>query len=198
MRLAIGTVAAFLLLTTSAFADYSYTYTGRSFNQSGGPGLPAVTRITVIFVSATPLSPNTSYSLTNFSNWSISNGVNTCGSAKACGLNGQSGFSTNSAGQITNWNFEFYVYTPGGVLLGTCPCGINGGFLAGPFIDVTAEEYMVSDNWTAGSTMMGSWSVTQSSASATSPTDGPIPLWALGALGAGLMGIASRRLKNPA
>jgi alpha-tubulin suppressor-like RCC1 family protein len=29
-------------------------------------------------------------------------------------------------------------------------------------------------------------------------TDGPLPLWALGALGAGLMGIASRRLKKPA
>jgi len=31
-----------------------------------------------------------------------------------------------------------------------------------------------------------------------SATDGPIPLWTLGALGAGLLGIASRRLKRPA
>ncbi len=34
---------------------------------------------------------------------------------------------------------------------------------------------------------------------ATAPsTDGPLPLWAMGALGAGLVGIASRRLKRPA
>ena len=35
-------------------------------------------------------------------------------------------------------------------------------------------------------------------ASVPASTDGPLPPWALGALGAGLVGIASRRLKRPA
>ena len=37
-----------------------------------------------------------------------------------------------------------------------------------------------------------------SSGSSSNSTDGPLPLWALGALGAGLVGIASRRLKKGA
>jgi hypothetical protein len=38
------------------------------------------------------------------------------------------------------------------------------------------------------------WTLTE--APQDTPTDGPIPLWALGALGASLMGAASRRLKQ--
>jgi hypothetical protein len=34
------------------------------------------------------------------------------------------------------------------------------------------------------------------SAAGHNTTDGPIPLWALGALGAGLVGIATRRFKK--
>jgi hypothetical protein len=44
-----------------------------------------------------------------------------------------------------------------------------------------------------------SWVVLQTQGSSASPasSDGPLPLWAIGALGAGLVGIASRRLKKP-
>jgi MYXO-CTERM domain-containing protein len=37
----------------------------------------------------------------------------------------------------------------------------------------------------------------QANVSAADSTDGPMPLWALGALGVGLLGVASRRLKRP-
>ena len=40
--------------------------------------------------------------------------------------------------------------------------------------------------------------LTPAGASESNSTDGPVPLWALGALGGGLLGIASRRLKRAA
>lgn len=50
------------------------------------------------------------------------------------------------------------------------------------------------DSMTAGATFVSQSGTNYSTPSQTS--DGPLPLWALGALGAGLVGIASRRMKK--
>jgi hypothetical protein len=40
------------------------------------------------------------------------------------------------------------------------------------------------------------WAIVSAAQPSDSTSDGPIPLWAIGALGAGLIGVASRRLKK--
>jgi hypothetical protein len=52
------------------------------------------------------------------------------------------------------------------------------------------------DSMTPGAVLVSQSGTDYSSAATTGDTDGPMPLWALGALGAGLLGIASRKLKK--
>ncbi len=67
---------------------------------------------------------------------------------------------------------------------------LSWGSLSGTFGAVTLPALSAGLVWNTGALYAtGTISVT------SPPTDGPLPLWALGALGAGLLGIASRRRK---
>jgi len=70
----------------------------------------------------------------------------------------------------------------------------NGGSTTYSYwVQVTTSSGVVEDSATITITVTGG-----SSGSSDNSTDGPIPLWAIGALGVGLVGIASRRLKRAA
>ena len=60
--------------------------------------------------------------------------------------------------------------------------------------EVVAANYLQNQQAVDTPGNAADWTLTEVQPSAGGATDGPIPLWALGALGAGLVGIASRRL----
>jgi hypothetical protein len=78
-----------------------------------------------------------------------------------------------------------------------------GGYYVYAFADTNANTEGVGNVNVSGQTLGGSVPFTFTLILSQNPisigaTDGPIPLWAFGVLGAGLIGIASRRLKRVA
>jgi hypothetical protein len=87
------------------------------------------------------------------------------------------------------------VSAPANGALGNCPSVLPSGTecqfsCANGYALVGSATSCTDGNLTAQTCLGGS--------NSDNTTDGPIPLWALGALGAGLVGIASRRLKRAA
>jgi len=111
-KLATAVVAIGLSSPTLAFGDYVYTYTGNPYDTAAGVGFSAGNQITVSLDTPVQLAPNSSYTLTQFTHWSISDGLNVCNDQSSCTMTGF-GLDTDKDGFSSVWEVNANTTNPG-------------------------------------------------------------------------------------